>query len=152
MFLLLFFPLLFLCPRENVQKSHVFQHNDEYQFFAPTDAALSKVPQAKMDYLATNAGRNELKQLLSHHIVADVIPSGDLKTNSTTTVASLLPGSNLTVVKSADGQIKVNGIATVETPDVVSVSHQKFCYRSCWKMWNNRNPSYPMSLFFLAGV
>jgi hypothetical protein len=41
--------------------------------------------------------------------------------NSTTTVTSV-QGSDLNVVKSADGKVKVNGIATAETPNVVSTS------------------------------
>jgi Fasciclin domain len=99
--------------------------NDDEQLFAPTDDAFLKVPQVRMEYLGSNAGRNDLKKLLSQHIVVGAIPLSDLQKNSTTTVASLLPGSNLTIVKSADGKVTVNGIAAVVTPDVVSVNTNK---------------------------
>jgi uncharacterized surface protein with fasciclin (FAS1) repeats len=80
---------------------------------------LSKIPQERMDYLVTLTGRVELKQILSHHMVMGVIPSGDLIANSTTT-ATPVQGADLKIVKSVDGKVKVNGIATVETADVVS--------------------------------
>jgi hypothetical protein len=78
-----------------------------------------------VDYLVSNAGVAELEQLLSYHLVNGVIPSSSLAVNSPTTVASV-QGSDLNVVKSADGKVKVNGIATVETPDVVSTSIEEW--------------------------
>jgi Fasciclin domain len=131
------------------------------QFFAPTEAAFDKVPQATMDYLASNAGRNDLKELLSRHIVMGVIPSSDLTANSTTSVTSL-QGSNLTVAKLADGQVGVNGIATVETPDVVSLN--TCCYRPGWEVGPSERkrahtvspPSYylhsPVSFSFFSSL
>jgi uncharacterized surface protein with fasciclin (FAS1) repeats len=65
-----------------------------------------------MDYLVTLTGRAELKQILAHHIITTVIPSGNLIANSTTT-ATPIQGSALKIVKSADGKVKVNGIGKV---------------------------------------
>jgi Fasciclin domain len=88
------------------------------------DEAWSKLPQARLDYLVSRAGVAELEQILSYHIVPGVLPSSDLVTNSTTSASSILAadGSNkdLKITKSANGQVKVNGIANVETADVVS--------------------------------
>lgn len=58
-------------------------------------------------------------QLLSYHVVNGVLPSVNLFNDSTTTVPSV-QGSDLTVVKAADGKVTVNGIATVTTPDVLA--------------------------------
>jgi hypothetical protein len=90
------------------------------QFFAPTDAALAKLPQATMDYLLSPPGFKELEKILSYHMVMGVIPSTSLPANSDTTATSL-QGSALKVTKTATGQVKVNGMSTVSEADVVSI-------------------------------
>jgi Fasciclin domain len=114
-----------------------------HQFFAPSDAAWNKLPQARLDYLVSKAGVAELKQILSYHIVPGVFPSGSLITNSTTSTASILQASSndLKITKSADGQVKINGIANVETPDVVSNSMLKMA--TLVRTNNNNNHRKP---------
>jgi Fasciclin domain len=100
--------------------------NVNLQFFAPTDAALSKIPSATMDLLLSPAGRDQLEQILSYHMVMGVIPSASLPANSDTTATSV-QGSPLKVTKSSTGQVRVNGMSTVTKADVVSRKENNMC-------------------------
>jgi Fasciclin domain len=90
----------------------------------------------------SNAGAKDLKQLLSYHLVTGVIPSSNLRASSTTTAASV-QGGDLTIVKSPDGKVvTVNGIAKVETPDVVS--------RASGNLSSSKTPTQDKTRVFLV--
>ena len=50
----------------------------EYTVFAPTNAAFEKVPQAKLDELMSEAGKEDLTNILTYHVVEGVTDAAAL--------------------------------------------------------------------------
>ena len=77
------------------------------QVFAPTEDAFNALPEETLRFLKSPEGKEELVEFLQFHIVESVIPS--IAIAEGTTYVTSLQGENLTVTKSADGEITVNG-------------------------------------------
>jgi uncharacterized surface protein with fasciclin (FAS1) repeats len=99
------------------------QGSDNYTVFAPTNAAftafLATTPYTTIDQVPTEA----LKEILLNHVLVGTAKSTDL---TTTYVKTLAKGSasntnNLSMfVNTAGGTVKLNGVATVTTADVLA--------------------------------
>jgi uncharacterized surface protein with fasciclin (FAS1) repeats len=59
----------------------------------------------------------KLTDILTYHVVAGRYTSADLTDGQ---ILKTVEGKTLTIHKAADGKITVNGMAMVETPDVIS--------------------------------
>jgi uncharacterized surface protein with fasciclin (FAS1) repeats len=84
-----------------------------FTVFAPTDAALAKVPKATLDALAENPA--QLKSVLLYHVVPGRVTAADVVE---LTSAKTLEGRSL-AIKVVDGSVYVDG-AKVTTPDVMA--------------------------------
>jgi uncharacterized surface protein with fasciclin (FAS1) repeats len=89
------------------------QGDGPFTVFAPTNAAFGAVPQDTLDQLLAPAGKQELTELLTYHVVEGNVMAADLRDGQT---IKTIQGDELTV--SIDGgTVKVGG-ATVVQPDV----------------------------------
>ena len=86
-----------------------------FTVFAPTDAAFAALPAGAVDGLLKDVP--QLKAVLTYHVVAGRVLAGDLKVG--TVEVATVEGRKLTVVKTADGAVTVNG-AKVATADVIA--------------------------------
>jgi uncharacterized surface protein with fasciclin (FAS1) repeats len=98
-----------------------------YTVFAPTNAAFDRVPAEARARLAAAEGRDELRQLLSGHIVVGMVTAQDLsraieRGQGRATLATVA-GSNLTVTKEGDALVitdAAGGRARVAQADQLS--------------------------------
>lgn len=88
-----------------------------FTVFAPDNNAFAKLPAGTVANLLLPANKAELVDLLTYHVVAGRYTSASLYDGEKLTTVE---GKTLTIGKSANGQITVNGTAMVETPDVIS--------------------------------
>ena len=88
-----------------------------FTVFAPTDAAFAKIPSSTIASLLLPQNKAELVNILTYHVVAGRYTSASLYDGEKLTTVE---GNTLTINKSANGQIMVNGVATVQIPDVIS--------------------------------
>jgi len=86
-----------------------------FTVFAPTDAAFAALPAGAVDGLLKDVP--QLKAVLTYHVVAGRVLSSDLKVG--TVEVATVEGRKLTIVKTADGAVTVNG-AKVATADVIA--------------------------------
>jgi len=78
-----------------------------YTVFAPTDKAFKALPKGKLDMLLKN--KQELAELLRHHIVSGKVMSKDVKSGE----FKALDGSNVWIQKTASG-IKIENANVVD--------------------------------------
>jgi uncharacterized surface protein with fasciclin (FAS1) repeats len=81
--------------------------------FAPTDEAFAKLPEGTVESLLKPENIDQLKSILTYHVVSGKVLSTDLSDGAS---AATLQGSNLSV-EIADGSVSVNG-ASVTTADI----------------------------------
>jgi uncharacterized surface protein with fasciclin (FAS1) repeats len=81
--------------------------------FAPTDEAFAKLPEGTVETLLLPENIDQLKSILTYHVVAGKILSTDLSDGAT---ATTLQGSNLSV-EIADGIVSIQN-ANVTTADI----------------------------------
>lgn len=81
-----------------------------FTVFAPTNAAFDKLPAGTLDNLMKNENRSTLQNILEYHVSIGVFGENLLRDGQTINQANL---DNITISKSADGKIKVNGKANV---------------------------------------
>lgn len=81
--------------------------------FAPTDEAFAKLPEGTVESLLQPENIDQLKAILTYHVVSGKVLSTDLADGAS---ASTLQGSNIGI-KIADGTVSVNN-ATVTTADI----------------------------------
>ena len=81
--------------------------------FAPTDEAFAKLPEGTVESLLQPENIDQLKAILTYHVVSGKVMSTDLADGAS---ASTLQGSNIGI-KIADGTVSVND-ATVTTADI----------------------------------
>jgi len=93
------------------------QGTGPFTVFAPDNAAFDKLPAGTVDTLLKPENKAKLADILTYHVVAGHYTSADLHDGQ---VLTTVEGKTLTIQKSATGQISVNGMAMVETPDVIS--------------------------------
>ena len=86
-----------------------------FTVFAPTNSAFSAVPKASLDKLMTDAGKKDLTNILTYHVVPGNYKAADLKDGQK---LKTVQGKELTV-KVADGKVWIND-SEVTTADVVS--------------------------------
>lgn len=99
------------------------QGSDNYTVFAPTNAAftafLATTPYATINDVPKEA----LKEILLNHVLTGTIKSTDLTTSYVKTLAkgSASTTNNLSMfINIADGTVKLNGVATVKTADIMA--------------------------------
>lgn len=96
-----------------------------FTIFAPTDAAFNKLPEGTVDFLLQKANKNQLRGVLSYHVVAGKFTSSDLVAaikqapNEEYFFKTVL-GDNL-VAKMVDGTVRIadksGNTATVTAAD-----------------------------------
>ena len=86
-----------------------------FTVFAPTNAAFDAVPKATLDKLMTDAGKKDLTNILTYHVVPGMLKAADLKDGQK---LKTVQGQELTV-KVADGKVMIND-SEVTTADAVS--------------------------------
>ncbi|MBC7935504.1 MAG: fasciclin domain-containing protein [Rhizobacter sp.] len=86
-----------------------------FTVFAPANTAFDAVPKATLDKLMTDAGKKDLTNILTYHVVPGNYKAADLKDGQK---LKTVQGKELTV-KVADGKVMIND-AEVTTADAVS--------------------------------
>ncbi len=86
-----------------------------YTVFAPTDEAFAKLPEGTVDNLLKPENLEQLKAVLTYHVVPNKVMAADVTNGAS---ATTLQGSDLSF-QIADGSVKV-GDATVISADVTA--------------------------------
>ena len=81
-----------------------------FTVFAPTNAAFDKLPAGTVDGLMKDDKKADLQNILEYHVSIGVFKENMLQDGQNIGQAN---GNNITISKSADGKIKVNGTANV---------------------------------------
>ncbi len=87
-----------------------------FTVFAPTNQAFAKLPAGTVDTLLKPENKSMLTNILTYHVVAGRYQAKDLRDGMTLTSVQ---GQQL-MIGNQNGQITVNGMAMVETKDVIS--------------------------------
>lgn len=88
----------------------VLSNAGPFTVFAPTNAAFDKLPAGTVDGLMKDDKRDDLRNILEYHVSIGVFKEDMLQDGQTIGQAN---GDNITISKSADGKIKVNGKANI---------------------------------------
>ena len=88
-----------------------------FTVFAPTNDAFAKLPAGTVDTLLKPENKAKLVDILTYHVVAGRYTAADLSDGMT---LKSVEGKMLTIKKDASGKIWVNGVAMVQTADVIS--------------------------------
>ena len=83
-----------------------------FTVFAPTDAAFAALPAGTVEDLLKPENKDKLVAILTYHVVAGKVMSGDLTEGMT---AATVNGADVTIT--LDGGAKVNG-AVISTADI----------------------------------
>lgn len=81
-----------------------------FTVFAPTNAAFDKLPEGTVDGLMKDDKKADLQNILEYHVALGVFKENMLQDGQQIGQAN---GDNITISKSADGKIKINGKANV---------------------------------------
>lgn len=81
-----------------------------FTVFAPTNAAFDKLPAGTVDGLMKDDKKADLQNILEYHVALGVFKENMLQDGQQIGQAN---GDNITISKSADGKIKINGKANV---------------------------------------
>jgi uncharacterized surface protein with fasciclin (FAS1) repeats len=84
-----------------------------FTVFAPTDEAFAKLPAGTLDNLLKPENRDQLRRILTYHVVAGEVRAADVVKLQSAKAAS---GDTITI-KVSDGQVQVDG-ATVTRTDI----------------------------------
>ena len=86
-----------------------------FTVFAPTDAAFAKLPAGTLEMLLKPENREQLRRVLTYHVVAGRVGSAEVvKLSSAKTVSG-----DLFKIAATGGSVMING-ARVVTPDVAA--------------------------------
>ncbi len=88
----------------------VLSNAGPFTVFAPTNAAFDKLPSGTVDGLMKADKKADLQNILEYHVSIGVFKEDMLQDGQTIGQAN---GQNITINKSADGKMKVNGKANV---------------------------------------
>ena len=88
--------------------------NGNFTVFAPTNEAIERLPEGTWDEWTNGDNQDQLRQVLSYHIVEDRHSSGDFSQEATETAS--MSGENLRV-SNTQGQVSVN-FASVSHADI----------------------------------
>lgn len=94
---------------ESAGLTTTFQFLGDFTVFAPSDEAFDALPEG----LISSLTEDQLTEILSYHVLSQVVRSTDLTASQT---AASLTGEPLWI--EADGDVLVNGNATVTSPDI----------------------------------
>ena len=83
-----------------------------FTVFAPTDEAFAALPEGTVENLLKPENKDQLIAILTYHVVAGKVMSGDLSNNM---MATTVQGSDVTIM--TEGGVSVNG-ANVVTADI----------------------------------
>jgi uncharacterized surface protein with fasciclin (FAS1) repeats len=81
-----------------------------FTVFAPTNAAFDKLPAGTVDGLMKDDKKADLQNILEYHVALGVFKENMLQDGQQIGQAN---GDNITISKSADGKIKINGKANI---------------------------------------
>lgn len=81
-----------------------------FTVFAPTNAAFDKLPAGTVEGLMKNDKKADLQNILEYHVSIGVFKEDMLQDGQKIGQANM---DNITISKSADGKIKINGTANV---------------------------------------
>jgi uncharacterized surface protein with fasciclin (FAS1) repeats len=81
-----------------------------FTVFAPTNAAFDKLPAGTVDGLMKDDKKADLQNILECHVALGVFKENMLQDGQQIGQAN---GDNITISKSADGKIKINGKANI---------------------------------------
>ena len=88
-----------------------------FTVFAPTDEAFAKLPAGALDALLKPENREQLKRVLTYHVVAGNVAAADVvKMTSARTVSG-----DTVAITTNDGEVTVGG-AKVVTPDIAATN------------------------------
>lgn len=95
------------------------QSGGPYTIFAPSDQAFAALPEAARQELLLPENRDELRQLLSYHVVQGQLTSDQLRSGQ----VQSLEGTplNISVNEQPSTQVQVNN-ATVSRPDILATN------------------------------
>ena len=83
-----------------------------FTVFAPTDEAFAALPEGTVETLLKPENKDQLVAILTYHVVAGKVLSGDLSNNM---MATTVQGGDVTIM--TEGGVTVNG-ANVTTADI----------------------------------
>lgn len=87
-----------------------------FTVFAPTDMAFGKLPAGTVETLVMPENKDTLAGILTYHVVSGRYTAADLTDGL---VLTTVQGETLTFAK-VNGKLMINGVAMVETADVIS--------------------------------
>ena len=87
-----------------------------FTVFAPDNAAFNKLPKGTVDTLLKPSMKADLTSILTYHVVPGRYTSADLKDGM---MLKTVNGATLKITV-VNGVIKINGVAMIETADVIS--------------------------------
>ena len=87
-----------------------------FTVFAPNNAAFAKLPAGTVDTLLKPENKATLVDILTYHVVSGRYKSSDLTDGL---VLTTVEGKTLVFTR-VNGQLMINGSASVETADVIS--------------------------------
>ena len=87
-----------------------------FTVFAPNNAAFDKLPAGTVATLLLPENKAKLADILTYHVVPGKYTAHDLTDGL---VLKTVEGKNLTFTR-VNGQLMINGVAMVETADVIS--------------------------------
>ena len=106
-----------------------------FTVFAPTDAAFARLPAGTVDTLLQPANRDQLRAVLTYHVVAGKVTAGQLvkliqdnggKAMLTTvqggTLTASLSGSSVLITDAAGGTAKVTAADLIQSNGVIHVT------------------------------
>lgn len=106
-----------------------------FTVFAPTDAAFARLPAGTVDKLLQPAGRDQLRAVLTYHVVPGSVSSADLveairksggraslKTVQGGTITASLSGGSVVITDAAGGTAKVTKADLVQSNGVIHVT------------------------------
>ncbi|MBK5273044.1 MAG: fasciclin domain-containing protein [Bacteroidia bacterium] len=88
----------------------VLSNAGPFTVFAPTNAAFDKLPPGTVEGLMKNEKRDDLRNILEYHVSIGVFKEDMLQDGQKIDQAN---SQKITISKSADGKIKINGKANI---------------------------------------
>ncbi len=88
-----------------------------FTVFAPSDAAFAKLPAGTLAMLLKPENKAKLVDILGYHVVYGSYKAADLYDGQ---ILGTLDAKNIVIHKSKSGEININNVAVVQTPDIIS--------------------------------
>lgn len=98
--------------------SDVLEGNGPFTLFAPTDAAFAKLPQETLESLMQPENREQLKSILTYHVVPNKMTAQEIMGSN---AASTVSGAMLPFKSTKENEVQV-GSASVVRSDMMSTN------------------------------